>query len=349
LGRVQYQDSVSQYFNGLASEDFERSERCMLCGKKGRKVFQKGTLEVYRCECEFYYSANQPKQHVLDKFYSSSDAMTQWVGIKHEPGERLKQMEKFGPAINFIRDTNIKSVLDIGCGNGVFLDLLSLANLDRRVGIDQNEHVTNNKVEGAQFYQIGIDDYFKRFKERFHMYALWGVLEHVKEPMRLLRTIHWNSPDDAMICVTVPNVYSLIARLTWEKCFTFCPQHLHYFNRLSLQELFRQCGWEVLTYWTIEPETIPCLRAMSGFDPYDKSFPVTVNEFKHDGFPGQDWINANKMGYKITMIGRKIETRCDNPSTGRFQIHKEQESYQTQWEGNLGCYGGQTSSQCQVL
>ena len=153
-------------------------------------------------------------------------------------------------ALEYIQPT--KSVLDVGCGDGLFL---SLAKEKGAVcyGIDQSEagiEKTKKRLgEGANLttsnavYDLPFSD------GSFDVVTALDVLEHVLEPDKLLKELARISKDS--VVVSVPNFSSLPARL---QCLIGrVPEnnrpnkgHVYWFNNKELTRIVSICGLEVV-------------------------------------------------------------------------------------------------------
>jgi 2-polyprenyl-3-methyl-5-hydroxy-6-metoxy-1,4-benzoquinol methylase len=239
----------------------------------------------------------QYTQEALNAFYEESEAMEDWSQIKDTAHEDQRQGAKFVNVWRYIHDNNIRSVLDVGCGNGFFLNHVKLGL--ERVGIEPSE-TARQKCE----YPVYRDN--NEFEEslhsalRFDMLTFFGVLEHVKDPIELLKGYSQYLKSDGRIGIIVPNVDSLLVQTLGHEAATFCPQHLWYFNIKTLNKLMAKAGFEPDEYLTVEPETQPILKKLRGFKPYD-DIGITLTDQDINDMS----ILANKKGYKITAFYRR--------------------------------------------
>jgi SAM-dependent methyltransferase len=211
---------------------------------------------------------------------------------------------------SFIKDNDIRSILDVGCGNGNFLN-----NVDsgiKRIGIEPNKDAAKkSKHKVYETYEdfmstlpstdnvVYIDG---KNDHRYDMITMFGVLEHLKNPtIELIKYMQLLKPNGYFACI-VPNVDSLIVKTLGEQCSTFCPQHLWYYNISTLSEMLCIQRLSLGQYTTIEPETQPILRHLRGFKPYCN---INIELTDHD--ISDKSIIDNKMGYKICAIYKKEE------------------------------------------
>lgn len=302
-----YAKEVSNFFDNLSNTDFEEVT-CLFCNEAKRlKLFQKKSLHVFRCACGHVYSGYQPTQDALDLFYTKSNAMTEWSSLKKTDNEYLRQRQKYQKIVDFIKVNDVRNVLDIGCGNGYFLEMLP-DNITK-VGTDQNKvAVKVAQSRGITAYDFSISEILNVLEENDHKYdciTLFGVLEHLKDPLWLLKKLqkHVNK----YLIAIVPNVDSAIVRQTWKECFTFCPQHLHYFSLDTMWEMFKRSGFKEKEYWTIESELKPLIKASHGVGPYDEVpdwFMDSIYSTELHNLKDETILKMNQ-GYKIVWIGEK--------------------------------------------
>ena len=310
LDHARYRDEVNSFF--LKSEREESF--CIFCEKSTptHTIFSNDLMTVVLCQCGFVYQKNQPTQKSLNQFYTRSSAMTSWANIKMSPQETLRQGNKFVRAVNLLCDIGAKSVLDIGCGNGFFLSLLSDmlpgANL---VGIDQNIDATAVATHaGCNVVNQNIFEFLESDGEKYDAVTLWGVLEHVKSPQEVLKSCMKRLTPNGVIVVCVPNVGSLVVKTIWEKCFTFCPQHLWYFDIRTMYKIFSDVGLFVEVSYTIEAESLPILKHLNGIEPYGKIPEFLEKEFTDEILSRHDsMVLSSNIGYKIVAIGSANECR----------------------------------------
>lgn len=307
---TRYQDEVRNYFNNLPESSFEQVS-CLFCGQYEKKhlLFRKETMEIYRCRCGFVWNGRQPTQDALNGFYKASNAMDEWAKIKSSELEEKRQAEKFDKAIQFLVDNEIETILDVGCGTGKFLSLLKKAahmktKPIREIGIDTNPaSLKVAKSLGVTVLETTLDDLNPNLK--FDAVTLWGVLEHVKDPKKTLDQCVDRLLPGGYLVICVPNVDSRIVRTLWEKCFTFCPQHLWHFNKEALQFLVGMNGLLTKDAYTVETEAVPIAKHRWGYAPYEPWPPYPAAAVDMSIANIQADIERYDTGYKVVGIFQK--------------------------------------------
>ena len=274
-----FEQNVLSFFSTISKTSFHQAH-CIFCSSKKERVelFTKDSMRVVRCKCGFVYNENQATHEALNTFYKKSCAMQTWGELKQSKREDIRQASKFSKAVDYIKGAKIKSILDIGCGTGKFLSLLP-KNINK-VGIDSHpQSIEYAKKLGVNARRVSIDKYLNSFTddiERLDAVSMWGVLEHFKEVKCFINSSHRILADKGKIIICVPNVDSLVVRTLRDRCFTFCPQHLWYFNLSTLIKLLERHKFKVVAHWTIEDEALPVLRHRMLLDPY-KLHPYWLN------------------------------------------------------------------------
>lgn len=286
-----YFKEADDWFNGKTREVIDT---CLVCGH--RQLINKDFISTKslftECKCGFVWNCTPPTQNVLDNFYKTSNAMDSWSKIKQTENEEQRQINKYIHVWNKISRENLDTILDVGCGTGFFLNRAPGRVL--RIGIEPHP-------ESAQFCKYPTYQSFQHLKtsihgnKKFKLITLFGVLEHLKDPMGELIKYEDMLDEGGYICAIVPNVSSLVVKTLKDKCSTFCHQHLWYFNVDTLVKLVSEnTGFVPTSYLTIEPEVQPVLRKLNGFEPYDN---IGI-ELTHDDI-NPEKVLENSLGYKI--------------------------------------------------
>jgi SAM-dependent methyltransferase len=149
--------------------------------------------------------------------------------------------------------TRTRRILEIGCGDGNFLETLRRAGwgvhgqevsasttaiVRRRHGIS----VTAGAVEAIPSEQP------------FSVVAAYHVFEHLYHPATWLRSVHGLIEPRGLLHVQVPNAASLTRRLSrGEWASLVFPQHVYFYEPNTLRALLERFGFTVLSTTTWDP------------------------------------------------------------------------------------------------
>ena len=123
---------------------------------------------------------------------------------------------------------NIKSIVDIGAGDGTWLDQWS--EVPERSASEASEKSLS--ILGKKDIRIvGVDEWQG---EQFSMLSMLDFLEHVEDPLVALREVYSSIEDGGYLIVSVPKMDKIISRILREKYYLYCPMHVSYFTTNSL-------------------------------------------------------------------------------------------------------------------
>ena len=143
------------------------------------------------------------------------------------------------------------SILDIGCGYGYSVKYFRDKGLDA-VGIEPSREAVSHAVkEGLNVTCGGIDDPNVSFGRKFDVVMIMDVLEHLREPWRILKyTRDELLKPGGLLVVDVPNDFNDFqkaanAEYGLDEWWVASPIHINYFSASSIQTLLVRCGFGI--------------------------------------------------------------------------------------------------------
>jgi len=138
-----------------------------------------------------------------------------------------------------------KSLLEIGCAYGFFLELARERGIDAR-GIDI-------AADGVRYAQetLGVraeaGDYLALQTDPVELIAMWDTVEHLPRPDLFLGKAAADLRPGGLVAITTGDIGSLNARLRGRRWrMIHPPTHLHYFSTATMTRLLARFGLEVV-------------------------------------------------------------------------------------------------------
>lgn len=140
---------------------------------------------------------------------------------------------------------NPRTILDIGCSNGIFLDLYKNS---ETWGVEPSE--SGYKMKDVR-HKI-VHEYFEKAKlpqNYFDLIIMNHTLEHVKDAEIVLTKIYRLLKKDGILFIDVPNAGGLGAKIMGDKWPYKLPnEHTYQFRKESLSKLIEDSGFKIL-HW----------------------------------------------------------------------------------------------------
>jgi SAM-dependent methyltransferase len=240
--------------------------RCNLCGADDVAVRYPSTIEVekggdwraYRCthsgygrhytivecqQCGFVYADPRPDgQDIVETYQAVEDPLY----LEEREGRILTFEHHLKPLERLSGPPNGRSLLDVGCYTGVFVEIAASHGWDAwgvepsrwAVGeaLRQGLHVVQGTLETANLPQT-----------HFDVVTMWDVIEHLADPRRALdHTYRLLKPGGLVVLHTI-DIDSFFARLMGARWPWLMEMHMYYFSRRTLRAMLERCGFRVIS------------------------------------------------------------------------------------------------------
>lgn len=144
-------------------------------------------------------------------------------------------------------------LLDYGCGNGAFAQWMSRHGFEA-VGLEPFSLGAPRTAENLTLIREPLESAAPKL-DRFDVITLWHVLEHVPNPVELLKSLRNLLKEDGALIISVPNFESLQSEVFRGSWFHLDPpRHLIHFDERSLTDCLARAGLKRVHETTFLPE-----------------------------------------------------------------------------------------------
>ena|ERR1035437_9218394 len=212
------------------------------------------TFKVVQCDaCGFRFTNPRPDEKEIGKYYqaqeyiSHSDTSKGLVNKLYQivRNHTIKQKVKLINRLTKSQKSKVKSILDIGCGTGEFLNA-SKENGWNITGIEPSEIARKNAKQKYNLVPLPQEKLFEIDEKKFNVITLWHVLEHVHQLYKTIEQINKILVDDGVLIIAVPNCDSWDAKkygaywAAWD-----LPRHIFHFTKKDIEMLFKKYGFRL--------------------------------------------------------------------------------------------------------
>jgi 2-polyprenyl-3-methyl-5-hydroxy-6-metoxy-1,4-benzoquinol methylase len=135
------------------------------------------------------------------------------------------------------------TLLDVGCGHGFFLEQCAALGLHGR-GIEVSSQAARYARDALKLDVRELPLGGLPAGERYDVITLWGVLEHVPQPLRTMEQVRAHLNPGGMAWVMTPNSSAWLRFFKGAQYFNFLNQsHLTHFHRKTLKALLERAGF----------------------------------------------------------------------------------------------------------
>ena len=306
------------YEGNIKNEYSDPIGSCPICKeKKFEFQFKKQGFNFKKCvNCSHIYVDPQINEQALSKAYTGGDksASDVWMDVLLSSDNQEYDLKKYNVGLDLIsKYLSDKSpnpnILDIGCSIGLFLNEAKKRNwncfgleLNTRA-VDHAKKKFNLDVRRKLLTNSTFSDNF------FDVITMWGVIEHLKDPVSVLRTVKKKLKKDGIFLTFCPNAMSLVCRVIQSKATCFDGHdHPQNFSPCSIKFLLKKLGFKNLFLKTYQPDLDPVLNHISGLPPYikDKTDHKAINLLPKERSDIENFLSKNLLGYKMMTVSRKV-------------------------------------------
>ena len=201
--------------------------------------------------CNFVFTSPRPDENSIDKYYESSQYISH-SNTKKGIINWIYQIVRSFSLKNKLRliskySGTDKTLLDIGCGTGAFLNHCKKHGW-MAIGYEPNKNareVALNEYGLMLRENMGSENFSP---ESFQIITLWHVLEHVHLLRKKIEDVSYLLKSKGKVLVALPNINSydsLYYKKSWAAFDV--PRHLYHFSAQNIKDLFKQYNFNLIT------------------------------------------------------------------------------------------------------
>jgi len=230
---------------------YERLEHCPICGKSEFKNFivvtdnavSKESFVIVECEnCSFKFTNPRPDVQSIGQYYESEEYISHSntkAGIINRAyhvvrsittKQKVELINRYAPAKG--------SIMDYGCGTGVFLSACKKDGWEVR-GVEPNTKARD--IASTETGEIIAESLQDIQGEKFEVITLWHVLEHIHTLNETVSQLLEHLQEEGTLVIAVPNADSHDAKEYKENWAAYdVPRHLYHFTQATMKRFLKK-------------------------------------------------------------------------------------------------------------
>ncbi|MGP8215781.1 MAG: class I SAM-dependent methyltransferase [Bacteroidia bacterium] len=218
---------------------------CILCNSVNiQKKFVKDGIAYYHCNsCGFLFSKPSINVNFQENIGDFDDAYIKYFDTN------VTDRKNFDSLLKWIYkeiDLSGKSILDIGCGSGKFVNYLRERGLNCK-GLEYSKPLFEKYLKGKEYFiNNSIEGFIETDGSHYDVITLFDVLEHVERPVKFIESISKLQPGGGYFIIEIPLYGTLPSLLLGKKWHFFHKYHFSYFRKKQLIKLLREHGYNLV-------------------------------------------------------------------------------------------------------
>jgi len=226
------------------------NEYLTLCEIEGfdSKFINKIDFSVVKC-CNCGLARTYPPPFINDETADVHISSTEYYSVLKDKESYIDPAERIIKAIR--RRKRSGTLLDIGCGVGILLEVANKKYGYQGVGLEINHEAAEYGKEklGVKIISGSIRDVLAE-NNKFDIVVLSHILEHIVEPIKFLEMTRQVLKSSGIIAVEVPDFRGFIPQvltIRGKYWYGFQPtQHVWQFTHVTLEDILKKAGFMIL-------------------------------------------------------------------------------------------------------
>ena len=200
-----------------------------------------------------------------------------------------------------------KKLLDVGCGAGMFLNQAKAKGWSV-TGVEPSRKPSFfAKSRGFSIYNSIIEK-AKIKPKSFDAITLFQLVEHLENPINVLKKLRSLLKKDGLLMLTTPNRNSLMGHLLGKKWFGYYNyEHLFMFDKDSLKFALEKAGFKVIKIYEDDGKSLTpswVLTRLSDYYYNHKTFIKGLLNVSRPMWKYFDWINVREPKVDLVVIAK---------------------------------------------
>lgn len=224
----------------------EKKSHCPICGGKSFLIglshtinpHVDDTVELLSCNiCGHWWHSPMPTQDELNQLYGVESLYVVSDGARNMYQSKTKPDNFQNYVLSQVCSSKALNYLEIGTGGGHLLNRFRKLGYNC-YGVDPGKWIDDPAI---------VND-FNQIPEKldFSIFILQDVLEHLKDPVDMMKKLRSKSKKNAMLFCSFPCNDSRPAKRSRERWSMIRPYgHLHYFSYESTKRMLLLSGWVI--------------------------------------------------------------------------------------------------------
>lgn len=217
---------------------------CKFCNFKTDLVFE-NCLECRSCKT--VYVQVMPSDQVINNYYLNFNK--NYTGGGPAENQIRYAIEYFKLVLSFRNEIN--QVLDIGCSNSPFPNLVT----NQNIKVSVLDVVKPKDLDDRIFFYKGLLDknYSVPENKKFDVITAWAVIEHCKDVELSLFNISKSLEKDGYFFLTTPEIGTFLTNYNMGRTpWFFPPEHLHLLSPNCLASIGEKFGLKLVSHGHFE-------------------------------------------------------------------------------------------------
>jgi len=289
-----------------------KQKRCYVCnGKKTRRVSNFYGINYVKCQkCSHVYTDRRLSDQGLKKYYSEDERYFNEAYTKKSILNLRRKV--FLPKIKYVKKyTKGKNWLDVGSGDGTAVAVAKSVGF-RCLGIELSKTARRfaKKYHKVELYDKPLENFVLENTKKWNVISFFGVLEHVPNPIHMVRLSNNLLAKDGIITLELPNYNSLstyVQKLSKIPDRHLIPYaHIMMYTIKSAQYILEKNGFKSIAVWFWGMDMIEFLKHVSRQDKdFAKSELSDLLAKKLNAL--QSIFDEDEMGDQFLILGKKVK------------------------------------------